>query len=100
MENKKIEVEVVYAEQEKQVMLKLQVEEGCTVENAIHQSGILQKFPEINLDQNKVGVFSKQVSLDTILSPQDRVEIYRPLLIDPKQARKQRAKAAMKKQPL
>lgn len=98
MENKSIEVEVVFAAPEKQVLIKLQVKENSTVENAIHQSGILQQCPEINLEINKVGIFSKIVSLDTMLSAHDRVEIYRPLLVDPKQARKHRAKAAMKKE--
>jgi uncharacterized protein len=93
MENKNIPVEVIFAAPEKQVLIKLQVKVNSTVENAIHQSGILQQCPEINLIINKIGIFSKLVSLDTILSAHDRVEIYRPLLVDPKQARRRRAKA-------
>ena len=86
-----IQVEIAYARPDIQVILLVEVEEGCKVEKVIQQSGILQRFPEINLDQNKVGIFSKIVSLETVLQAGDRVEIYRPLLIDPKQARRTRA---------
>lgn len=87
-----IDIEIVYANATQQTILQLQVADVCTIEQAILQAGILSQYPEIDLSQNKVGVFSKLVSLETILQAGDRIEIYRPLLIDPKQARRQRAK--------
>lgn len=86
-----VEVAVVYAGISNQASITLQVPEGTTIATAIQQSGILLQFPEIDLSKNKVGIFSKGVTLEAILQNGDRVEIYRPLLIDPKQARKQRA---------
>lgn len=85
-------VEVAYAKSEEQVILLINVDEGCTVQKAIETSCILQRFPEIDLSQNKVGIFGKVVDLETVLREGDRVEIYRPLIIDPKQARRARAK--------
>lgn len=87
-------VEVAYATPEKQVIKQLKTDEGCTVGDAILQSGILAEFLEIDLTTAKVGVFSERASLDDTLKPNDRVEIYRPLQIDPKQARLLRAKKA------
>ncbi|MGB5442835.1 MAG: RnfH family protein [Gammaproteobacteria bacterium] len=94
-----IHVEVAYALPHKQVILALDVEAGATLEQVIHTSGILQQFPEIDLRQNRVGVFGKLGSLTDTLHPGDRVEIYRPLIADPKVVRKQRAAQgkAMKK---
>ena len=91
MEKNKISIEIVYASKEKQVVLGLQVTVPCTVGEAIQQSGILKQFPEIDMQVNKIGIFSKLVALDRILQAGDRVEIYRPLALDPKQARLQRA---------
>lgn len=88
-----IEVEVVYLSKDKEYLLKVIVLPNSTVEDAIVASGILITCPEIDLKKNKVGVFSKLVTLEKRLQPGDRVEIYRPLLIDPKQARILRAKA-------
>jgi hypothetical protein len=87
----KINVEVVYALPHKQVILALAVEPDATLEQVIRASGILEQFPEINLAQNKVGVFGKLGKLTDTLHPGDRVEIYRPLIADPKVVRKQRA---------
>lgn len=87
-----LNIEIAYLTAQQQLVVSLQVTESCTVEEAIQQSGILVQFPEIDLSQNKVGIFSKIVSLNTALQSGDRIEIYQPLLIDPKQARKQRAK--------
>jgi putative ubiquitin-RnfH superfamily antitoxin RatB of RatAB toxin-antitoxin module len=97
--DERIEVEVAYARPDEQVILALQVPDGSTVEDAIRRSGVLERFPEIDLATNKVGVFGKVGKLDQELSPGDRVEIYRPLIADPKEARKQRAAEgrAMKK---
>jgi len=92
MENaEKISVEVAYALPERQVILRLAVNQGATLEQAILSSGIVEQFPEIDLAVNKVGVFGKLGKLDDILRAGDRVEIYRPLIADPKQVRKQRA---------
>lgn len=89
--DKKLRVEVCYALPEEQTLLELMVEKEATVEAVIQQSGVLELHPEIDLSKNKVGIFSKQTTLDATLHDGDRVEIYRPLLIDPKEVRKQRA---------
>ncbi|MGD8939725.1 MAG: RnfH family protein [Gammaproteobacteria bacterium] len=96
---KVIRVEVAYAKPEVQVIIPLDVAEGITLEEAIEQSGILRQFPEIDLNRNKVGIFGKISKKDQVLREHDRVEIYRPLIADPKEVRKQRAKEgkAMKK---
>lgn len=86
-----LHVEVAYARPDIQVLIPLVVEEGTTLESAIRQSGVLEQFPEINLAENKVGVFGKLGKLDQVLREKDRVEIYRHLIADPKQVRKQRA---------
>jgi putative ubiquitin-RnfH superfamily antitoxin RatB of RatAB toxin-antitoxin module len=88
-----IAVEVAYAKREEQLILKLQVSAGTTLQQAIEQSGILDRFPEIDRSRLKAGVFGKLKKLDQILREGDRVEIYRPLIADPKEVRKQRAAA-------
>ncbi|MBI1964937.1 MAG: RnfH family protein [Betaproteobacteria bacterium] len=87
--NPQIQVEVVYALREKQLLIVLNVEEGTTVRQAIERSGIVQRMPGIGLAS--VGLFGRAVPLDTLLKDGDRVEIYRPLIADPKQARRDRA---------
>ncbi|WP_069470112.1 RnfH family protein [Candidatus Marithrix sp. Canyon 246] len=89
MENNTIDIEVAYAKPEEQMIISLKVASGCTAEEAIEKSDILSKFPEIEL--KKIGIFSKPCSLKTQLRESDRVEIYRPLIADPKELRKQRA---------
>lgn len=89
--SKTIPVEVAYATPAQQIILKVQVAEGATAEQGIVASGILQKFPEIDLAQNKIGIFGKLIKPDAVLREKDRVEIYRPLIADPKEVRKQRA---------
>ena len=84
-------VEVACAFPRRQLILELQVDEGTTVEQAIHASGILEQFPEIDLQSSKVGIFGKPCKLTDTLNHGDRVEIYRPLIADPKEIRKQRA---------
>jgi len=84
-------VEVAYARVDEQVIFSVAAEQGLTAQEAIRHSGILQGFPEIDLAVNRVGVFGKLVQLDRALEPGDRVEIYRPLIADPKEARKKRA---------
>ncbi|TXF11139.1 RnfH family protein [Pelomicrobium methylotrophicum] len=85
-------VEVVYALPAIQRLKQLTVPPGTTVQQAIELSGILQDFPEIDLAKNKVGVFGKLTRLDAPLRDRDRIEIYRPLLADPKEVRRRRAK--------
>jgi len=94
-----ISVEVAYATPEEQRIISLEVVPGTTLRQAIEQSGILEHFSEIDLGNAKVGIFGKLKKLDEALRAGDRVEIYRPLIADPKQVRKQRAAAgkAMKK---
>lgn len=84
-------IEVVYALPEVQVLISLDVEEGTTLRAAIERSGVLERFPEIDLEKAKVGIFGKLSKPDTLMRPRDRVEIYRPLIADPKEVRKQRA---------
>jgi hypothetical protein len=84
-------VEVAYAKPEEQVIIPVVAQAGMTVAAAIEASGILNKFPEIDLTLNKVGIFGKLVKSDTVLRDKDRVEIYRKLIADPKEVRRQRA---------
>jgi len=87
----KIPVEVAYALPGKQVILGMDVVPGATLEEVIRASGILDRFPEIDLGKNKIGIFGKLGRLGDTLLAGDRVEIYRPLIADPKEVRKQRA---------
>ena len=86
-----IQVEVVYALPGAQPLLQVQLAEGATVSDAIRASGVLENFPDIDLAKNKVGIFSKLVKLDEVVRDKDRVEIYRPLIADPKEVRRKRA---------
>jgi putative ubiquitin-RnfH superfamily antitoxin RatB of RatAB toxin-antitoxin module len=86
-----ITVEVAYALPNQQLIIPLKVSEGCTAEEAVMKSGILHKFPDINLTQHKLGIFGKVTKNNTPLRHLDRVEIYRPLIADPKEVRRQRA---------
>lgn len=87
-----INISVAYATVAKQLEINLSVEESCTVAMAIRRSKILEHFPEIHFSKIRVGINSKKAALDAILQEGDRVEIYRPLLLDPKAARILRAK--------
>lgn len=89
-------VEVVYATTDQQLLLEVDVPRGATVEEAIHKSGILSEFPQIELRKNKVGIFSKVVQLSQPLREKDRIEIYRPLIADPKEIRRKRAQQGKK----
>ncbi len=86
-----IHVEVVYALADVQELAQLDLPGGSTVAQAIAASGLLEKYPEIDLKKNKLGVFAKLAKAETMLRDRDRVEIYRPLIADPKEVRKQRA---------
>jgi len=86
-----IAVEVAYARSDVQVVIPVRVHTGATVADALSQSKIIERFPEIDLETAKVGIFGKLTRMDTVLKPRDRVEIYRPLIADPKEVRRQRA---------
>ena len=86
-----IMVEVAFALPEKQLIIPVRVHKDCTVQEAIKESGIESKFNEIDLSINDVGIFGKLTTLDAKLRDRDRVEIYRPLIADPKEIRRKRA---------
>ncbi|MCG2634788.1 MAG: RnfH family protein [Gammaproteobacteria bacterium] len=93
-ESEMLNVEVAYATPAKQRILKLRVPGGCSMDAAVARSGILTLFPEIDLESSKLGVWGKVYpKRDRQLREGDRIEIYRPLLADPKEVRKQRAAA-------
>lgn len=91
-----IQVEVVYALPEKQYLRTVTVTEGSTIEQAIIASGLPELRKDINLAENKVGIFSRAAKLRDVVQAGDRVEIYRPLLADPKELRRQRAERSAK----
>lgn len=84
-------IEVAFASPDHEFIVGLTVPSGATALDAIHRSGILQKIPNIDLSKNKIGVFGKLVAPDYVLHQYDRVEIYRPLIADPKEIRRLRA---------
>ena len=88
----KIRIEVIYALPDEQDILSLHVDQGTTCEQAIKLCGVLEQYPEIDLGKtNKFGVFGKMAKADRVLKEGDRVEIYRPLIADPKEVRRKRA---------
>ncbi len=91
-----IEVEVAYALPDEQRIIPVRVAPGCTALQAVQDSGILEHFPQIQLEDAKMGIFSKAIAkpAEHVLQHGDRVEIYRPLIIDPKEARANRARKA------
>ncbi len=91
-----ITVEVAYAKPDKQRLIVLNVPCGTTVKQAIELSNILSEFPEIVLAKTSVGIFGQLCPLETVLKSHDRVEIYRPLLCNPMQARRNRAQKIVK----
>ena len=84
-------VEVAYALPEEQVIITIKVSTKFDVKQAIEKSGIQKKFPSIDLSKNKVGIFGEKTTLDQPLNDRDRIEIYRPLILDPKEMRRKRA---------
>lgn len=90
-DSSEIIVEVAYALPAEQLIIPIKLTTGVTAKEAILNSGILEKFPEIDLNTNQIGIFGKLTKMDTQLRHLDRVEIYRPLIADPKEVRKQRA---------
>ncbi len=89
-------IEVAYATQEKQKIVEYAVEQGTSTREAVKQSNIGQFFPEIDLDNCDLGIFGKVVRSDYELLDGDRIEIYRPLIADPKEVRRQRAEQGLK----
>ncbi len=96
-EIKQIEVEVAFAEPKKQLIVPLLVNEGATAGEAIILSNIAEEFPDYDMDALNIGIFSKTCKRDQVLKEFDRVEIYRPLIADPKEVRKKRAAEAKAK---
>ena len=93
----KIAVEVAYALPEKQYLQRVTLQEGATVEEAIRASGLLELRTDFDLTKNKVGINSLPAKLSYIVHDGDRVEIYRPLIADPKELRRQRAEKSANK---
>lgn len=93
-----IKIEIAYALPTRYFLKTMTVEAGTMVQTAILQSGILQRFTEIDLRENKVGIYSRTVKLTDQLHDGDRIEIYRPLLADPKEIRRKRAAEQQEKQ--
>lgn len=89
-----LNIEVVYGTPTQQELLSFTINEGVTVEQAILESNIIESFPEIDLKINKVGIWNRAAKLADIVKDLDRIEIYRPLLADPKEVRKRRAEKA------
>lgn len=92
-----ITIEVAYALPDEQVILSLEVSDDCIVEDAIKRSGILETYPHIDLTSDKVGIFGKMCKLNATLRNKDRIEIYRKLIADPKESRRQKAEMERKK---
>ena len=86
-----LNVEVCYALNDKQEVVRVRLAAGASLQQALEASGLLGKYPEIDLKKNKFGIWNKLSKVDAVLRDKDRVEIYRPLIADPKEVRKQRA---------
>ena len=86
-----LQVYVSYATAQREFLRPLRVPPGTTIGQAVETSGVLAEFPEINLVTQPVGIYAKKKTLDTVLRERDRIEIYRPLIADPKDSRRKRA---------
>ena len=95
-----VEVEVVCALPTEQTLLRVRVAVGTTVAEAIRLSGLLARCPDIDITMARVGIFGQIVTLNTALKADDRIEIYRPLIVDPKDARRRRAAKRAARQTL
>ncbi len=84
-------IEVCYAMSNKQELVRIKLPEGASLQQGLDASGLLNKYPEIDVKKNKFGIWNKLSKLDAVLRDKDRIEIYRPLIADPKEVRKQRA---------
>ena len=98
MSGELIQVEVAYALPSEQVVLRVDLPAGATVRDAVRRSGLLGRYPDIDLEHQRVGIYARLVSLDDAVSVGDRVEVYRPLQADPKTARRAKASRAAKAQ--
>ncbi|WP_289030958.1 RnfH family protein [uncultured Paraglaciecola sp.] len=94
MQDNSITLEVAYGTPKKQALLEFEVAQGVTVEQAILSSGILSQFPEIELSTSKVGIWNRACKTSDVPKDGDRIEIYRPLIADPKEVRRRRAEKA------
>jgi putative ubiquitin-RnfH superfamily antitoxin RatB of RatAB toxin-antitoxin module len=92
----RLSIEVCYALANEQTLIAVELPAGATVQQALEASGILQRYPQIDLGTQKVGVFGRFKALDAVLADHDRVEIYRPLLVDPKLSRQRRVEKTRK----
>ncbi|PIE45629.1 MAG: RnfH family protein [Gammaproteobacteria bacterium] len=99
-ERQTITVEVAYATPERQKIITCRVVPNTSLIDAVRQSGIVDLFPELDVDSSDFGIWSKIKPAKTIVQNGDRIEIYRPLLIDPKESRRRRAQKRQTKQPL
>ena len=88
-----IHIQICYARPDKQFLLEQTVAAGTTIQQAIQSSGIILQAPEIDVSVWRVGIYGKLKTLDTVLREHDRVEIYRPLIADPKDSRRKRAES-------
>lgn len=88
-----INIEVVYPLPDEQILFKATVKDDATIREGIEASGVLEHYPELNPEDMQVGIFGKLAPMKTVLREKDRIEIYRPLIADPKEVRKQRAAA-------
>ncbi len=88
-----MKIEVVYLTNDSEFFVSLEMPDGASVQQAVEQSRLLDKHPDISFDKNEVGIFSELVPLNAMLHEGDRVEVYRPLTIDPMEARRLRAKS-------
>lgn len=91
MSGEHVDVQVVFALPQRQEIVALELPTGTTAAQAVEASGLLQRYPDLSLARNKLGIFGKLAKGDTVLRQGDRVEIYRPLIADPKEVRRQRA---------
>lgn len=89
----RIDVEVVYARPERQILVALQVPVGCTAEEAVARSGLRQQYPELAVELPPLAIFGRLTAASAVLSAGDRVELLRPLLADPKERRRAQARA-------
>jgi hypothetical protein len=93
----RLRIEVVYVTREMQDIVRIELEEGASAGDAFASSGLQDRHPDVIFDGLKLGVFGKEVSRDTPLSDGDRVELYRPLVIDPKEARRAKARRSSRR---
>jgi uncharacterized protein len=92
MAERKVKADVVYADTERQILLRVELPQGGTIKDAIEVSGIALMLPDGAVDLHRLGIFASKVAPDRIVHEGDRIEIYRSLLLDPMEARRRRAR--------